>query len=67
MIINISMFPYSNSDNLSVNVLHFTDYGKNFIKKQKLSPDSFIQMAMQYAFLLYVFNSTLILFARSFK
>lgn len=30
--------------------LHFTDYGKNFIKSQKFSPDSFIQMAIQFAF-----------------
>lgn len=30
--------------------LHFTDYGKNFIKTQKFSPDSFIQMAIQLAF-----------------
>jgi carnitine O-acetyltransferase len=30
--------------------LHFNDYGKNFIKTQKFSPDSFIQMAIQFAF-----------------
>jgi carnitine O-acetyltransferase len=30
--------------------LHFTDYGKNFIKTQKFSPDSYIQMAIQFAF-----------------
>lgn len=30
--------------------LHFTDYGKNFIKSQKFSPDSYIQMAIQFAF-----------------
>lgn len=30
--------------------LHFTTYGKNFIKTQKFSPDSFIQMAIQFAF-----------------
>lgn len=38
------------SSNLDMEVLHFTDYGKDFIKTQKLSPDSFIQMAIQYAF-----------------
>lgn len=43
-----------NIDNLSADAdmgyLHFTDYGKNFIKTQKFSPDSFIQMAIQFAF-----------------
>lgn len=28
----------------------FEGYGKEFIKTQKLSPDSFIQMAIQLAF-----------------
>ncbi|XP_075213461.1 carnitine O-acetyltransferase-like isoform X2 [Lycorma delicatula] len=28
----------------------FCGYGKDFIKKQNLSPDSYIQMALQYAF-----------------
>lgn len=35
---------------LDMNYLHFSDYGKNFIKTQKFSPDSYIQMAIQYAF-----------------
>lgn len=39
-----------------MNVVHFKSYGKNFIKSQKMSPDSFIQMAMQYAFYKYVSN-----------
>ncbi|XP_063699837.1 carnitine O-acetyltransferase-like isoform X2 [Culicoides brevitarsis] len=36
--------------NLDMNYLHFTKYGKNFIKTQKMSPDSYVQMAIQYAF-----------------
>lgn len=28
----------------------YTGYGKDYIKSQKLSPDSYIQMAIQYAF-----------------
>lgn len=36
--------------NLDMNYLHFTNFGKNFIKSQKMSPDSFIQIAIQYAF-----------------
>ncbi|XP_068621094.1 carnitine O-acetyltransferase-like isoform X2 [Battus philenor] len=35
---------------LELNCFTFDKYGKNFIKSQKLSPDSFLQMAMQYAF-----------------
>ncbi|XP_055628400.1 carnitine O-acetyltransferase [Toxorhynchites rutilus septentrionalis] len=35
---------------LDMNYLHYTGYGKNFIKAQKMSPDSYIQMAIQYAF-----------------
>lgn len=38
------------SDNLDMYTLEFKEYGKNFIKTQKMSPDSFIQIAMQYAF-----------------
>ncbi|CAG5021727.1 unnamed protein product [Parnassius apollo] len=35
---------------LELNCFTFDRYGKNFIKSQKLSPDSYLQMAMQYAF-----------------
>ncbi|BES89268.1 carnitine O-acetyltransferase activity [Nesidiocoris tenuis] len=38
------------TDDLEFNCIHFTDFGKNAIKKLKVSPDSFLQMAMQYAF-----------------
>ncbi|XP_067620798.1 carnitine O-acetyltransferase isoform X2 [Eurosta solidaginis] len=38
------------ADNLHVNILHFKDYGKGFLKQQKLSPDSYIQIALQYAY-----------------
>ncbi|KAK5646739.1 hypothetical protein RI129_005203 [Pyrocoelia pectoralis] len=37
-------------DNFSLKCFKFEGYGKDFIKKQKLSPDSYCQMAMQYAF-----------------
>lgn len=36
-----------------MNAFTFDSFGKEFIKSQKLSPDSFIQMAMQYAFYRY--------------
>ncbi|XP_037958104.1 carnitine O-acetyltransferase isoform X2 [Teleopsis dalmanni] len=39
--------------NLRMNILHYTCYGKGFLKTQKLSPDSFIQMAIQLAFYRY--------------
>uniref|UniRef100_A0A146KXC3 Carnitine O-acetyltransferase n=1 Tax=Lygus hesperus TaxID=30085 RepID=A0A146KXC3_LYGHE len=35
---------------LEFNCIKFTDFGKNAVKKLKVSPDSFIQIAMQYAF-----------------
>lgn len=35
---------------LDMHVVDYTAYGKNFIKAQKMSPDSYIQMAMQFAF-----------------
>lgn len=37
-------------DDLELNCFTYKNYGKRFIKEQKLSPDSFIQMAQQFAF-----------------
>uniref|UniRef100_A0A8C2AQD0 Choline O-acetyltransferase n=1 Tax=Cyprinus carpio TaxID=7962 RepID=A0A8C2AQD0_CYPCA len=36
--------------NLDMNVNKFTGYGKEFIKKQKMSPDAYIQVALQFTF-----------------
>lgn len=36
--------------NLDINVHKFHDYGKEFIKEQKMSPDAYIQVALQLAF-----------------
>lgn len=33
-----------------MNVLKFTKYGKELIKKQKMSPDAYIQVAIQFAY-----------------
>ncbi|XP_033165213.1 carnitine O-acetyltransferase isoform X2 [Drosophila mauritiana] len=38
------------ADALQMKVLKFTGFGKDFIKKQRLGPDSFVQMALQLAF-----------------
>ncbi|XP_017288819.1 choline O-acetyltransferase-like [Kryptolebias marmoratus] len=37
-------------NNLDMDVFTFKTYGKEFIKKQKMSPDAFIQVALQLAF-----------------
>ncbi|XP_036936332.1 choline O-acetyltransferase-like [Acanthopagrus latus] len=37
-------------NNLDMDVFTFKDYGKEFIKKQKMSPDAFIQVALQLTF-----------------
>lgn len=36
--------------NLDIQVHRFYDYGKEFIKKQKMSPDAYIQVALQLAY-----------------
>uniref|UniRef100_A0A3Q2Z7N1 Choline O-acetyltransferase n=1 Tax=Hippocampus comes TaxID=109280 RepID=A0A3Q2Z7N1_HIPCM len=36
--------------NLDMDVFTFKGYGKEFIKKQKMSPDAFVQVALQLAF-----------------
>ncbi|XP_035028756.1 choline O-acetyltransferase [Hippoglossus stenolepis] len=36
--------------NLDMNVHTFYEYGKEFIKKQKISPDAYIQVALQLAY-----------------
>lgn len=33
-----------------MNVFTFAAYGKEFIKQQKMSPDAYIQLALQLAF-----------------
>ena len=41
---------FSEISNHDVQVVNYTRYGKGFIKKQSLSPDSFVQMAIQLAY-----------------
>ncbi|XP_059373403.1 choline O-acetyltransferase-like [Carassius carassius] len=37
-------------ENLDMNVSKFTGYGKEFIKKQEMSPDAYVQVALQLTF-----------------
>lgn len=39
--------------NLDMNVHKFYEYGKEFIKKLRMSPDAFIQVALQLAYYRY--------------
>jgi len=41
---------YRLAKNLDMNVNKFTGYGKEFIKRQKMSPDAYVQVALQFAF-----------------
>lgn len=41
---------HSLSEDLDLRAMHFKGFGKSFIKRQKFSPDSFMQMALQFAF-----------------
>ena len=43
-------FPYRLHADLEMKVLDFHDFGKEFIKSQKISPDSFVQMGIALAF-----------------
>uniref|UniRef100_A0AAQ5Z3G0 Choline O-acetyltransferase n=1 Tax=Amphiprion ocellaris TaxID=80972 RepID=A0AAQ5Z3G0_AMPOC len=45
-----SVFSFRLVNNLDMDVFKFKVYGKEFIKKQKMSPDAFIQVALQLAF-----------------
>ncbi|XP_059146443.1 carnitine O-acetyltransferase-like isoform X2 [Physella acuta] len=40
----------TSAEDLMIRCLFFTEYGKNFIKSQKLSPDAYIQIAFQLAY-----------------
>eukprot|EP00064_Thunnus_orientalis_P002511 superscaffoldBa00000187_g2518 len=44
------LMKYMLVNNLDMDVFKFKVYGKEFIKKQKMSPDAFIQVALQLAF-----------------
>ena len=41
---------YSTVADLDLVSYVFNDFGKNFVKSQKLSPDAFIQLAFQYTY-----------------
>ena len=46
-------FYYRMVGDIDLNVFIFDEFGKNFPKSQKLSPDSFIQNAIQLAYYRY--------------
>ena len=51
MVIPTVLLPASRQvRNLDMDVHKFHEYGKEFIKKQKMSPDAYIQVALQLAY-----------------
>lgn len=54
ILVELLLFIFRLVDNLELNCFTFNDFGKEFVKSQKYSPDSFIQIAMQYAFYRYI-------------
>ena len=38
------------AERLDMDILQFCDYGKDYIKKQNMSPDAFVQVALQLTY-----------------
>ncbi|XP_077869072.1 carnitine O-palmitoyltransferase 1, liver isoform-like [Saccoglossus kowalevskii] len=47
---NAFAFAVKNNDDLDLCVINHDDYGKGFVKKCKVSPDAYIQLALQLAY-----------------
>jgi len=37
-------------DNIDIEVIHFTTFGKDVIRSLNVNPDTFVQMAVQYTY-----------------
>lgn len=46
------------SEDVDLYILNFVEFGKNFIKDQKISPDAFVQLAIQLTY--YKIHRTLV-------
>jgi carnitine O-acetyltransferase len=52
--IHYQLVIFSQTEDIDLRVLEFTDFGKDVPKVNKLSPDSFIQIAFQLAYFRFV-------------
>ena len=51
---NFFCYSFSAINDFDLYIFKFTDYGKDFPKQHNMSPDSFIQMCLQFSYFKFV-------------
>ena len=69
MVLQVSVLELKQADNFEVDVAHYTRFGKEFLKKQRIHPDTFVQLGLQLAYATemnkYVFRMSMLNFDKS--